>query len=72
MNIHKLRKLITQTLSPIAKIISIHVLSTLVAQFDYEIHQLDVKPTFFNGYLDEDIYIYIYSNTKGCIQKIMN
>jgi len=29
----------------------------IVAHYDLELHQLDVKTTFLNGNLDEDIYM---------------
>ena len=36
---------------------SIHILLAVAAYFDYEIWQMDVKTAFFNGYLEEDIYM---------------
>jgi hypothetical protein len=38
------------------KLNSIKVLIALVTQHYRKMHQLDVKTTFSNGYLDEDIY----------------
>ena len=45
------------TFSPIAMLKFIHTLLAIAAYFDYEIWQMDVKTTFLNGYLGEDIYI---------------
>ena len=36
---------------------SIHTLLTIAAYYNYEIWQIDVKITFLNGYLEEDIYM---------------
>ena len=44
------------TFSPVAMIKSIKILSIL-AYYDYEIWQMDVKTTFLNGYLKESIYM---------------
>jgi hypothetical protein len=38
-------------------LISIRVVLALVALFDLELEQLDVKTMFLHGYLDEDIYM---------------
>ncbi|GJV15738.1 retrotransposon protein, putative, ty1-copia subclass [Tanacetum coccineum] len=46
-----------ETFSPVANIRSIGFLISIVAFNDYEIWQMDVKTTFLNGYLDEDIYM---------------
>ncbi|GJS55960.1 pentatricopeptide repeat-containing protein [Tanacetum coccineum] len=46
-----------ETFSPVADIRAIRILISIVAYYDYEIWQMDVKTTFLNGYLDEDIYM---------------
>ena len=43
--------------SPIAKLKSIRILLSIVAHFNYEIWQMDIKTTFLNGHLEECIYI---------------
>nr|GEU46561.1 hypothetical protein [Tanacetum cinerariifolium] len=45
-----------ETLLPVADIRAIRILISIEAFYDYEIWQMDVKTTFLNGYLDEDIY----------------
>ncbi|GJT70533.1 retrotransposon protein, putative, ty1-copia subclass [Tanacetum coccineum] len=46
-----------ETFSPIANIRAIRILISIAAYYDYEIWKMDVKTTFLNGYLDEDIYM---------------
>ncbi|GJR51915.1 retrotransposon protein, putative, ty1-copia subclass [Tanacetum coccineum] len=46
-----------ETFSPIANIRAIRILISIAAFYDYEIWQMDVKTSFLNGYLDEDIYM---------------
>ena len=46
-----------ETFSPVAMIRSIRILISLIAYYDYEIWQMDVKTTFLNGYLEENIYM---------------
>ncbi len=46
-----------KTFFHVVKIILIHVLLTLTIQCDWEIHQLDVKTPFLNGYLDEKLFM---------------
>ncbi|GJR52181.1 retrotransposon protein, putative, ty1-copia subclass [Tanacetum coccineum] len=46
-----------ETFSPVANIRAIRILISIAAFYDYEIWQMDVKTTFLNGYLDEDIYM---------------
>ncbi|GJV40439.1 retrotransposon protein, putative, ty1-copia subclass [Tanacetum coccineum] len=46
-----------ETFSPVADIRAIRILISIAVFYDYEIWQMDVKTTFLNGYLDEDIYM---------------
>ncbi|GJW68105.1 retrotransposon protein, putative, ty1-copia subclass [Tanacetum coccineum] len=46
-----------ETFSPVADIRAIRILISIAAFYDYEIWQMDVKTTFLNGYLHEDIYM---------------
>jgi hypothetical protein len=48
-----------ETYSPVVKLQSLRVIFALAAQYDLELHQLDVKTAFLNGYLDEELYIEI-------------
>jgi len=43
--------------SPVVKHSSIRILLALVAQYELELDQLDVKAIFLHGYLEEKIYI---------------
>ena len=43
--------------SPVVKHCSIRVLLAMVAQFDMELVQLDVKTAFLHGNLNEEIYM---------------
>ena len=45
------------TFSPVSKKDSLRIIMTLIAHFDVELHQMDVKTAFLNGNLDEDIYM---------------
>ena len=42
--------------SPVAKVTSIRLLLSIVAAFDFEVVQVDVKTTFLHGDLEEEIY----------------
>nr|GEX99371.1 hypothetical protein [Tanacetum cinerariifolium] len=46
-----------ETFSPVAYIRATMILISIVALYDYEIWQMEVKTAFLNGYLDEDIYM---------------
>nr|GEW15436.1 hypothetical protein [Tanacetum cinerariifolium] len=46
-----------ETFSPIANIRAIRILIAIAAYYDYEIWQMDVKTAFFNGYLNEEVYM---------------
>eukprot|EP00253_Pinus_taeda_P024958 PITA_24958 len=43
--------------SPIAKVTSIRLLLSVVAAFDFEVEQMDVKTTFLHGDLEEEIHM---------------
>ena len=43
------------TYSPVTRIPSIRILMALAAVHDLKIHQMDVKTTFLNGELEEEI-----------------
>ena len=45
------------TFSPVSKKDSLRIIMALIAHFDLELHQMDVKTAFLNGNLDEDIYM---------------
>ncbi|CAH9072186.1 unnamed protein product [Cuscuta epithymum] len=46
-----------ETFSPVSKKDSLRVVMALVAHFDLELHQMDVKTTFLNGDLEEEVYM---------------
>ena len=46
-----------ETFSPVSKKDSLYVIMALVAHFDVKLHQMDVKMTFLNGELKEEVYI---------------
>eukprot|EP01018_Ginkgo_biloba_P024020 Gb_18985 [translate_table: standard] len=43
--------------APTAKMITIRILLSVAAQFGWKIHQMDVKTTFLNGDLEEEVYM---------------
>ncbi|KAK1697691.1 hypothetical protein QYE76_014388 [Lolium multiflorum] len=46
-----------ETFSPVSSKDSFRIVMALVAHFDLELHQMDVKTAFLNGDLDEDVYM---------------
>ena len=44
----------TETFSPVSKKDSLHIIFTLVAHFDLELQQMDVKIAFLNGDLEPE------------------
>lgn len=46
-----------ETFSPVANIKSINVMLAIAVLHDYEIWQMDVKTTFLNGKLAEEVYM---------------
>ena len=47
----------TKTFSPVSSKDSFRTIMALVAHFDLELHQMDVKTAFLNGDIDETIYM---------------
>jgi hypothetical protein len=46
-----------ETFYPVSKNDSFRIIMTLVAHFNLELHQMDVKTTFLNGDLEEEVYM---------------
>ncbi|GJS42104.1 putative zinc finger, CCHC-type containing protein [Tanacetum coccineum] len=46
-----------ETFSPVSRKDSLRIVMALVAHFDLELHQMDVKTAFRNGDLHEDVYM---------------
>ena len=45
------------SIKPVAMLKSVRIILAIAAYFDYEIWQMDVKTTFLNGNLTEDVYM---------------
>lgn len=48
-----------ETYTPVVKCTSIRILLALFAHLDFELHQMDVVTVFWNGEVEEDIYMEI-------------
>ena len=46
-----------ESFSPVAKLKSIRIMLAIAALYDYEIWQMDVKTTFLNSFLKEELYM---------------
>ena len=46
-----------ETFSLVMRFTLIHLILAIIASMDIELHQMDVKTTFLNGELEEDIYM---------------
>jgi hypothetical protein len=51
-----------ETFSPVARYSSIRSILALSTQMGWRIHQMDLKTTFLNGIIEEEVYI---EQTKG-------
>ena len=60
-----------KTFSPVLTKDFFRVIMAIIAHFDLELHQMDVKTAFLNGDLDEDVYMEqptgFYRSWKGTL-----
>ena len=64
-----------ETFSPVSSKDSFRTIMALVAHFDLELHQMDVKTPFLNGDIDETIYMvqpenFVSGDTKRMVCKL--
>ena len=64
-----------ETFSPVSSKDSFRTIMALVAHFDLELHQIDVKTAFLNGDIDETIYMvqpenFVSGDTKRMVCKL--
>ena len=52
----------SETFSPVAKIDTIRVLFSIVANKDWPLHQFEVKNAFLYGKIEEEVYIKILTH----------
>jgi hypothetical protein len=55
-----------ETFSPVSFKDYFRIIMALVAHYDLELHQMDVKTTFLNGDLYEDVYMTQPKGYMGC------
>jgi hypothetical protein len=46
-----------ETFAPVAKLKSIRILLSIACHLDFKLYQMDVKSTFLNGVLQEEVYV---------------
>jgi hypothetical protein len=46
-----------KTFTPVSKKDSLRIIMAIVAHYDLELHQMDVKTAFLNGDLEEEVYM---------------
>ena len=54
-----------ETFSPISSNDSFRIIMTLVAHYDLELYQMDIKTAFLNGNIDEIIYMVQLENFES-------
>ena len=64
------------TYSPVARLTIIQVLLSLAASYGLIVHQMDVKTTFLNGELEEEIYMeqpdrFVANGQEGKVCKLL-
>ena len=53
----KFNELTMMIFSPVAMLKSVRIMLAIVAFYDYEIWQMDVKTAFLNGFLKKELYM---------------
>ena len=46
-----------ETFAPVARYTSIRVIMALAAEIGWKLHQMDMKTTFLNGVVEEEVYV---------------
>ena len=46
-----------ETVAPVAHMDTVRTVLAIAAQNKWPVHQMDVKSTFLNGYLEEEVYV---------------
>jgi hypothetical protein len=46
-----------ETFAPVARYTAIRAVISLAAEMGWQIHQIDIKTTFLNGVIEEEVYI---------------
>ena len=46
-----------ETFAPVARYTSIKTIMALASMMKWDLHQMDVKTTFLNGVIEEEVYI---------------
>lgn len=54
-----------ETFAPVAKINSIRILLSLAVNFNWPLHQLDVKNAFLNGDLEDEVFMSLPPGFEG-------
>ena len=48
---------LNETFAPVARMDTVRTVLAIVAQNKWHVHQMDVKSTFLNGYIEEEVYV---------------
>ena len=57
-----------ETFAPVAKLNTVRVLSSIAANLDWPLHQLDVKNAFLNRELEEEVFMEALPDLKKCLE----